>query len=237
MAFTRDELFHIVCCIRTPTQDGRIRVGTGLFMSTDGADAYLITASHVAKETNQSTVIAYQWHGGKCASTPISSLSPTLEWVHHEIADMSLLKLSDNHITQIVASKRCLPLSHFNLEEKPASRDDELTAIGFPHGLGTEGFFSPLTFRSFASSSYLTLPRADTNTPCTFFCLENPSVGGYSGCPVMDLGYMVTGMMVQTKGEAVCHGIMHGTMADETGGKIALVTPMFYLKDLLKDFT
>lgn len=233
MALKRDDAFRVVCCIQTPSQNG-IEIGTGVFMSTNGENAYLITASHVARGTNQNTKLAFQWDNGKCVKAPLSTLSTTLGWMHHEVADISLLKINSDYISKIVTSHRCLPLECFNLEEKPASRDDELTAIGFPVGLGTEGYFSPLTFRSYASSSYLTLNRFDTNTPSTFFCLENPSVGGYSGCPVMDLGYMVTGIMTQTKGDPICHGIMHGTISDNTGGKIALVTPMFYLNDLLK---
>ena len=58
-------------------------------------------------------------------------------------------------------------------------------------------------------------------------------MGGYSGCPVFDLGYSTNGVMEITKGKTICHGIMHGTMSDNTDGKIAMVTPSFYLKDLI----
>lgn len=125
------------------------------------------------------------------------------------------------------------PYDHINDSDIPASRDDELTVIGFPHGLGVQGKFSPLTFRSYASSAFLTLPRADTKTPSDFFCLENPSVGGYSGGPVFDMGYEKMGCATATKEKTVLHGIVHGTMSDETGGKIALITPMLYIKDLI----
>lgn len=128
---------------------------------------------------------------------------------------------------------RCFPYDHINDSDIPASRDDELTVIGFPHGLGVQGKFSPLTFRSYASSAFLTLPRADTKTPSDFFCLENPSVGGYSGGPVFDMGYEKMGCATATKEKTVLHGIVHGTMSDETGGKIALITPMLYIKDLI----
>lgn len=78
------------------------------------------------------------------------------------------------------------------------------------------------------------MSRADTKTLSDFFCLENPSVGGYSGCPVFDLGYSTNGVMQITKERTWCHGIMHGTMSDNTGGKIAMVTPAFYLRDLIE---
>lgn len=51
---------------------------------------------------------------------------------------------------------------------------------------------------------------------------------------MFDLGYSTNGVMQITKERTRCHGIMHGTMSDTTGGKIALVTPAFYLKDLIK---
>lgn len=71
------------------------------------------------------------------------------------------------------------------------------------------------------------------DTLSDFFCLENPSVGGYSGGPVFDMGYEKMGCATATKEKTLLHGIVHGTMSDETGGKIALITPMFYLKDLI----
>jgi hypothetical protein len=63
--------------------------------------------------------------------------------------------------------------------------------------------------------------------------MENPSVGGYSGGPVFDLGYEIIGCAMTTKEMTQMHGIIHGTMSDNTGGKIALVTPMYYLIDLI----
>lgn len=63
--------------------------------------------------------------------------------------------------------------------------------------------------------------------------MENPSVGGYSGGPVLDLGYMVLPNMKTTKEKTVLHGIIHGTISDDTGGKIAMITPMYYLKDII----
>jgi hypothetical protein len=66
--------------------------------------------------------------------------------------------------------------------------------------------------------------------------LESPSVGGYSGGPVFDLGYQIVGVMTTTtgSGKTICHGLIHGTISDDTGGKMAAVTPAFYLSDLLR---
>lgn len=86
---------------------------------------------------------------------------------------------------------RFFPYDHFNTTKTVISRDYELTCIGFPQGLRTEGPFSHFTFRSYASSGFVTLSRADTKTLSEFFCLENPSIGGYSGRSVFDLRYSI----------------------------------------------
>ena len=194
---------------------------------------WIVTASHVATETKDNTVIVISTKDGKAAMLPLR-LFGAIGWKHHPVADISVFQIQFNPMNQQFMQGRFFPYDHINLEHKSVSRDFELTAIGFPKGLGTEGLFSPFTFRSYASSGFVTLPRADTKKNSTFFCLENPSVGGYSGCPVFDLGYETNGTLTVTRDQTWCHGIMHGTMSDNTGGKIAMVTPAFYLKDLIK---
>jgi hypothetical protein len=129
--------------------------------------------------------------------------------------------------------KRCFPFDHIEGKESFLSRDIEITCVGFPNGLGVSGRFSPFTFRSYISSGIITLNRADTKTPSDFFCLESPSIGGYSGGPVFDLGYQVTGAMTTTKDKTRLLGIMHGTISDNTGGKIAAVTPAKYILEII----
>ena len=162
------------------------------------------------------------------------ALSDGKQWEHHPVADISILPITSQSpaVWNFIAG-RCLPLTLFSTELRSPSRDTELTTFGFPRGLGVQGHFSPLTFRSFASSAILTLSRADTKTPSDFFCMENPACGGYSGGPVMDLSYFQRECLTMTGGGTKCHGIVHGTISDQTGGKIALITPCFYLKDLL----
>ncbi len=231
MIIFRDRLFNVVCNIRTPKAGGKTSVGTGSFIIKDNK-VYLLTADHVAKTVDDNTVLAFGKHQSSCFVLPLKDVSNGNAWIVHPIADMAVIELNIlNHLT--LFQDRCFPYDHINDTEVPASRDDELTVIGFPHGLGVQGKFSPLTFRSYASSALLTLDRADTHTLSDFFCLENPSVGGYSGGPVFDMGYEKMGSAMATKEKTILHGIVHGTMSDETGGKIALITPMSYIKDLI----
>lgn len=231
MIISRDHLFNVVCNIRTPKSGGKISVGTGSFIIKENK-VYLLTATHVAQTVDDTTVLAFGKNKSNCVVLPLKDLSNGYSWKYHSVADMAVIELNILGHLQLF-QERCFPYDHINISDTPASRDDELTVIGFPNGLGVQGKFSPLTFRSYASSAFLTLPRADTHTLSDFFCLENPSVGGYSGGPVFDMGYEKMGCATATKEKTLLHGIVHGTMSDETGGKIALITPMFYLKDLI----
>lgn len=231
MIILRDHLFNVVCNIRTPKEPNKTSVGTGIFIVKEDR-VFLLTAHHVAQTVDDNTVLAFGQNQSNCIVLPLKDLLNGNSWMIHPVADMATIELNIlNHIA--LFQDRCFPYDHINISETPASRDDELTVIGFPNGLGVQGRFSPLTFRSYASSAFLTLLRADTQTPSDFFCLENPSVGGYSGGPVFDMGYEKMGCATATKEKTVLHGIVHGTMSDDTGGKIALITPLFYIKDLI----
>ena len=235
MIFNRDQLSRVVCNIRTPiATENRLneKVGTGIFISK-GNEAWILTAAHVAKETNDSSYIIF-CNGNIPVKREIKEfLANSQCWEYHPIADMAILKINVSKNIDILQN-RCLPFENLALsKDQIPTRDVELTTIGFPRGLGAEGRFSPFTFRSYATSNLITLPRADIGTLCDFFCLENPSVGGYSGGPVFDLGIMIVGCMTSTKENTLLHGIISGTIYDDTGGKIATVTPLFYLSDLI----
>jgi len=113
-------------------------------------------------------------------------------------------------------------------------RDIQLTVFGFPSGLGSGGKFSPLTFRTYLASGVIALPRFDTQTPCNFYLLENPSMGGYSGGPVIDISIVMQNGTAMTGEGTKLYGIIHGTINDETGGKLSAITPSAYILDLLE---
>ncbi|MDP1610152.1 MAG: trypsin-like peptidase domain-containing protein [Sulfuritalea sp.] len=234
MILTRDDTFRVVFNLRTPVGPN-IAVGTGIFVVKGDDQIYMVTANHVAKSCNRTTQVVISDSNGNATLLKLTDFNPALSWRHHAIADVSVLPINMSPTIQPHLSKRFFPFDHFHVERTPVSRDYELTSVGFPHGLGADGMFSPLTYRSHASSAFITLPRFDTHRPSVFFLLENPSVGGYSGCPVFDLGYMIVGAMTTAKDKTRCYGIMHGTVSDETGGKLAAVTPAFYLPELMTD--
>lgn len=231
---TRDSAFQVVLHIRTPTgNNGLTEVGTGLFIVKEEKFLYILTATHVAKGCGRNTEVVISDANGNCVAIPLVTLNAGLGWVHHPIADISVLPLHIDSSLVTTLSGRFFPVEQLDMSGSTPSRDAYLTSVGFPNGLGASGKFSPFTFRSHASSSLITLLRADTKTPANFFTLENPSVGGYSGGPVFDFGYVIVGSMTTHTGPSICHGIMHGTISDSTGGKIAAVTPCYYVKAII----
>jgi len=233
MRLTRDQTFQVVLNLRTPIGNNQAKVGTGIFIAKDDQSAYILTASHVASDCNATSEIVISDNDGNCQAFRLDQFSRQLSWNHHPVADLAVLPLNPDPAIVPALAGRFFPADQLNVSSGNPSRDAYLTAVGFPHGLGASGKFSPFTFRSHASSGAITLNRSDTNTPADFFTLENPSVGGYSGGPVFDLGYIIVGAVTTNTGPTICHGIMHGTISDNTGGKIAAVTPCSYANDII----
>jgi len=67
----------------------------------------------------------------------------------------------------------------------------------------------------------------------TFFLLDKPSIGGFSGAPVFLMPWPFTDSPaltmpnIDTKASVV--GLVKGTISDETGGKLALIVPMHFV--------
>ena len=231
MQLTRDMTFTVVCNIRTPKGDNKENVGTGIFISKDNT-AYLVTAAHVASETNTNSYIVYCDAHSNPIARKLTVLNGSLSWQYHPIADICCLELDLEHNMDLL-SNRCFPYDHIESDVTAISRDIELTCVGFPNGLGVEGKFTPFTFRSYFSSNIIELKYDESKEKSEFICLENPSVGGYSGGPIFDLGYQIMGSLKTSRGKTRLFGIMFGTLKDETGGKLAVVTPIHYLTDLI----
>ncbi|HDZ20735.1 hypothetical protein LCGC14_0431720 [marine sediment metagenome] len=212
--------------------------GTGTLVACSDRP-FVLTAKHVADDISINDNIVVKDDDDRPLTIPIKKLveKSSLDWKAHSEADLAAFELfPQDSQTGASLKNRFLPLEFFSEEKSAPARELILTSIGFPLGLGTQGYFSPLTFESKASSGFLTLPRGDTRTPQTFFALENPSVGGYSGCPIVDLSVFKAGSMTTTGNGTCFYGVMHGTISDKTGGKIAMVTPSYYVHELIESF-
>jgi hypothetical protein len=232
----RAQLAPAVAFIRQPLPGGAASAGTGFFVQTDRL--YLVSAAHVTSplQANAEIIISEAQ-----TSKPLvlgwkelvqSSATPV--WITHADADIAVLPLNPTDaIMNGPLAGRFLPLSLIPDKQIAPPRDTLLTLMGYPVGLGVTGHVSPLTLDTRPASGLITLPRFDTKQPCSFFMLQDPAMGGYSGCPVFDVSVYRMGAMTTTGGGTVCWGITHGTIPDQTGGKLAAITPSYYLRDLI----
>ena len=228
MIFQRDSLSNVVCNIRTPLGSNE-EVGTAIFINKDN-EPYLLTAGHVTKNINNLTYVVLSNEKGVPTKVLLEDLLGGGNLERHSQADLAKVKIVVTEKNSQYLKNRCFPYDHINTTDNQLSKDIELTIIGFPLGLGAIGArFSPLTYRTYVASPTITLPRFDNKVPCDFIILELPSAGGYSGGPMFDLGYVISGAMTTTKEKTILHGIVHGTIIDQTGGKLAAITPCKYL--------
>jgi S1-C subfamily serine protease len=232
MIFQRDALGNVICNIRIPNAQGE-EVGTAIFIEKNN-EPYLLTAEHVIKNINPQTYAVLSDPNGVPTKVMLNVLLGGASFTVHGQADLAKAKIVITAANSSFLQGRCFPYNQIDTSSNPVSKDVELTTIGFPLGLGAVGAkFSPLSYRTYAAAPSITLPRFDNKVQCDFIILELPSIGGYSGGPMFDLGYMISGMMTQTKEKTILHGLVHGTISDPTGGKLAAITPCKYLNGWL----
>lgn len=98
--------------------------------------------------------------------------------------------------------------------------------MGYPLGLGSKGYVSPLTLETRAASGFITLKRFDNHKDATFILLQSPSVSGLSGGPVFDVGRpLIEGGTVSPREGISLVGLVSGVIWDKTGGKFAMIVP------------
>lgn len=123
--------------------------GTGSFVVHKDVP-YIVTAGHIAKVMDAKSYIIIKGHNGLPIQVNIVDLisEPAPKWQLHSKADIAILKL--NPKKEILDKKyldgRFLPSFNFYDTLKAVSRATQLTIVGFPLGLGADGFFSPLTY-------------------------------------------------------------------------------------------
>ncbi len=218
------------------------KIGTGFFVTSK--NQYLVTASHVAKFISPKSFLTMRNPGDVPVSLSFKELFPgktVLPWHFHSEADVAVLVLPLNDKTIQFFQGRFLALDMLKAEEAAPQRERPLVVMGFPLALGTKGRFSPLTVEAKAASGLLRMNRFDTDTEATFFVLDKPSIGGYSGAPVYLMPWPYSdgpGLTFPEVGSPEanpkCVGLVHGTKGDNTGGKLAVIVPSIYIVNTIK---
>ncbi|MDD4995839.1 MAG: serine protease [Candidatus Omnitrophica bacterium] len=211
--------------------------GTGFLVSSENNKLFLVTAAHVALTMTPSAQITFKGENDAPISLALSEASgfkKELPWVYHPEADVAVLPLFPENVILIKYFKNhFLPQSLISSEKVPPSRDIPLTVFGFPLGFGAVDTFSPLTKTSHTASSLMQLSRFDNGKVTTFYILEDPSITGYSGGPVFDVSMYKIGALSTTGSGTKLVGIMHGTLSDPTGGKLAAVVPSYFIVETI----
>ena len=209
--------------------------GTGLIVVSSNV-CYLVTVKHVAVNMSSECEVIMGGENEEPWHFQLSSITgqPSITWFHHPVADISVYPLPSITTEGIKAlNQRAIPLGALASETNLPSRDVYVTALGFPLGLGAEGQFIPLSRESKVASGML----HDDNG--LFFLLQDPSVSGYSGGPLIQSGdsrvvITSTGPAVATGGGR-CWGFVSATYGDETGGKMSRIIPAFYAVNLIHE--
>jgi len=209
--------------------------GTGFFINYFN-ELYLVTASHVAKEIDLSSqaTIAGKNDVPETLSLKALSGSSVLSWVNHPIADVAVLALKPTKVIfDRYLDKRFLPTGIIESASIAPPRELPICVIGFPKGLGVTKRFSPLTLQTSPASGIIVIKRFDTNTESEFFIVQDPSTGGFSGAPVFDISHFVMEPVAIPDSGTRLYGLVHGTISDDTGGKLGAVIPSHYILETL----
>lgn len=208
---------------------------TGFFVAAGSGDktkGFLVTAKHGIRSFKPHDLVIISNDNDRPLRLKFSDLtgkSSHLDWISHEMSDVAILPLSMNSSLSASLAGRFLPIEL--LAEKPHAPDKEapLAILGFPLGIGVGEFASPILRNTRAASGIVNIG------PVALFVLQDPSVGGFSGSPVFKPSHYNTEMRT-TLGPVDYEviGIVSGTISDDTGGKFAAITPVYFLAELLK---
>ena len=196
---------------------------------------YILTASHVAKNLKNNAKVIFRLKGDKPGVFDLQSLIKDAppKWEHHPTADIAAIKLgTKSNSTKTILEDYSFPFELIHRGKELPKHDVDLTFLGYPVVDLEMEHFSPLIFTAYLSSGLITQLRADTKTKCNFFYLNVPSIEGCSGSGVY---FSIKKALFMAGKSTLMIGIVHGTQGDSTGGKLAAVTPSYYIFDLFKD--
>lgn len=216
----------------------RARIGTGFLVRS--AQSYLVTASHVAVFLTPESKATFRTTGDVPLTVTLGDLFTgglMLPWHRHAEADIAVLPLKPNEKALSLIQDRPLKIAMLVAQEGAPPRERPVTVMGFPLALGTTGRFSPLTSEAKPASGLVRITRTDTKKEETFFMLDKPSIGGYSGAPVFLIPgpFFSEGTMKLPGAGAPTWivGLVSGTISDDTGGKLAAIVPAKFIRDTI----
>ncbi len=227
LAETLDDLSMTAAYLR---EDNRF--GSGFFVRAD--HPFLVTAAHVANLLSLSSSVTVRGTNDTPISLKLSEFVPgaqRLVWEKHHENDVAVLRLQSIDKLGFL-DKRFYPIQQFPASEGSPPRNRTVLIMGFPVALGTAGRFSAITIEAKTASGLLRMGRLDTHAEATFFVLDKPGIGAFSGGPV----FMIGGPVFRDGGKdnpTICVGLVHGTIGDPSG-TLAAIVPASVIVDTIK---
>jgi hypothetical protein len=208
--------------------------GTGFFISHN-QKIYLVTAAHVAKQLSKKAEIFVNTASGEIAVHTLGVIQkalPESKWFVHPIADIAIHPFGFKEKTDHIL----LSENMWRDETKILPIGEKVYIFGFPLNLGVQDKLSPLSKKAEVASWLTTIDMVGLDPRLLFILLDQDLAQGYSGAPVFRspearLSNNNDGLIIG--GEKLI-GIQSMTISDKTGGKISLVVPLSYLKEIFE---
>lgn len=210
--------------------------GSAVLLKYDNKN-YIITAAHVARNIriNGYFICVDSINRPHVFDLKKNAFVNKSDWNFHNNADIAAIEIKPKKIDKYLdfhLKKYSIDISHFDLNLNfPMLRSSNVICYGFILVDLSNNNYSPESI----TANFATIGPKMTkmeNYLSYFYFLQLPSIQGLSGGPVFEGGQI--GSSNVTHNLMRCIGIMSGTHSDNTGGKISLVTPAYYMKDILK---
>lgn len=213
--------------------------GSGFIVAKE-RDVYLVSAEHVVKNLSGSASIAYRSSNGKMMNLRLKDLGKA-NWFFHPTADVAVRKIELNDsISNLLKGNELGALDYWHIDrvKKAPGRFDDIVVIGFPLGLGvSKDSISPISMNTRTSSDIVVLNRADNQKANYFYLLDDPSVSGFSGGPILFISEALLSRDKKTflPGKTFVKGLVHGTLSDpkDRAGRFAAIVPGFVIVETI----
>ena len=197
---------------------------------------YLITAKHVATSLSKQAFVIGKKDNNKTISIPLSTICDATKgakWFCHETADIAAHPFGFNVLDN--------PAFCFLLESTFFPTNQTLSVMksvyihGFPLGIGTQyGEFLPVAQTTHIASWMTSINKPNFSPSQKYILIDQPITQGYSGAPVF--AEVPTSKIIINPNyspPSTLIGVAVATLNDSTGGKIGMVVPVKYLRELL----
>ncbi len=178
-----EELYDKIVLLRD-INGNRTNTGTG-FLVTANNQYYLVTAKHVADSLRiEPSEIFFRDSNENAVSFKIFEfLKKPLFIKFNNNSDFFIIKLIPFNSNSLeILKKSSLDINVFANDRKSIDRRLDVLVMGYP--LFDFDNFSPITFKSYFSSSLINVKLKNMAAPTKCYLLENPSMAGFSGGPV-----------------------------------------------------